>query len=186
MNSSWPQVRLGDIADILGGFAFSGKHFSDTTGNVKAIKITDIKPPYINFDDALFVDISSYDKSKLEKYLVKNGDFVIAMTGATIGKIGRLKAKPPMYLNQRVAKVESKKSVDKDFVYYAISGVDFQGFIHNHIDSNSVQANISTTSIAKFPIRLPPLTTQCAIAATLSIIDDKIELNGKINDYLAA
>ncbi|MDR0630571.1 MAG: restriction endonuclease subunit S, partial [Holosporales bacterium] len=67
-----------------------------------------------------------------------------------------------------------------------IAGRDFQGFINNHIDSNSVQANISATSIGNFSFRLPPFPTQRAIAATLSCLDGKIELNRRINANLEA
>ncbi|MDR1896048.1 MAG: restriction endonuclease subunit S [Prevotellaceae bacterium] len=183
MKPNWPQIRLGDVCNIIGGFAFKGNHFSDIKGDVK---ITDINSPYINYNDAMLINLSYYDREKLEKYIVQNTDFVVAMTGATIGKIGRYFGKGIAYINQRVAKISPKNGIDKNYIYYSISGNDFQRFILNNIDSQSAQANISSTSIGRFPILLPPLPIQRTIAVTLSCLDDKIELNNRINANLEA
>ncbi|MDR0681118.1 MAG: restriction endonuclease subunit S, partial [Dysgonamonadaceae bacterium] len=182
----WRKVRLGEVAEIVGGFAFKGQDFSETNGDIRVVKITDITPPTVDYQNTLFIDSSKYDKYRLERYHITNKDFVVAMTGSTIGKIGRLQGNYNAYINQRVAKIKVIDGIDRDFVYYAISVRDFQGYINNHIDSNSVQANISTATIGNFSFSLPPLPTQRAIAATLSCLDDKIELNNRINTNLEA
>ena len=130
------------------------------------------------------VDTSSYPKDKLGKYKLAKGDFVVAMTGATIGKVGKLKTDVLAYINQRVAKIKAKNCVCNDFIYYSISTEQFQAFIRNNIDSNTAQENISAISIGKFPILLPPLPEQKAIAAILSSLDDKIDLLHRQNSTL--
>ncbi len=86
--SEWKEYTLDDIANIIPGFAFKSQHFGDA--GMPVIKITDINPPYINVRAAMRVDLSQYDTSKLSKYMIHKNDFVVAMTGATIGKVGKL------------------------------------------------------------------------------------------------
>ena len=181
----WRDVVLDDIVDIIPGYAFKSQHFSES-GDMPVIKITDISPPFIDIENAMQVDLSSYDKIRLEKYVIKKGDFVIAMTGATIGKIGRLNKDARALLNQRVAKISPKLGIDHDFVYYSIQGNEFQNFIQNNIDSNSAQENISGSSIGRYPIDLPSLTEQRTIASVLSSLDDKIGLLRRQNQTLEA
>ena len=179
----WREVKLEEIADIIGGFAFKSKDFSDQ-GNALVVKIKDIRPPIIDVDNATKVHISNYNETNLNKFQIRRGDYVIAMTGATIGKIGRLVANTEALINQRVAKIESKKDIDKNFVYYAISNHDFQTFIKNNVDSHSAQANISGTSIGSYKLLLPPLHEQKAIAEILSSLDNKIDLLRRQNETL--
>ena len=182
--TEWKEYKLGEIADITPGFAFKSKDFGQTGELV--VKIKDIAPPYIDLTNADHVDLSSYDKNKLSKYLLCEGDYVVAMTGATIGKVGKLKTDKYAYLNQRVAKIKAKEGVCDDFVYFSICGDDFQSFIQNNIDSNSAQENISANSIGRFPVSLPPLNEQRHIASILTSLDDKIDLLHRENATLEA
>jgi type I restriction enzyme S subunit len=180
--SEWKEYKLGEIADIIPGFAFKSREFGKIGELV--VKIKDINPPYIILSKSERVDISSYPKGRLGKYKLTKGDFVVAMTGATIGKVGKLRADVLAYINQRVAKIKAKNCVCNDFIYYSISTEQFQAFIRNNIDSNTAQENISATSIGEFPILLPPLPEQKAIASILSSLDDKIDLLHRQNATL--
>lgn len=180
--SEWKEYALGDIADIIPGFAFKSEEFG-TKGDI-VIKIKDIVSPNIDLDSTECVDISKYSRDKLSKYILYKGDYVVAMTGATIGKIGRLKEDRKVLINQRVAKIRAKAHVNDDFVYYSILSNEFQLFIQSNIDSHSAQENISGSSIARYPIKLPPLSEQKAIAEILSSLDDKIDLLHRQNKTL--
>ena len=107
---------MGEIAEIIPGFAFKSKDFGQI--GEKVVKIKDIEPPYINLTNADCVDVSSYDISKINKYILNKGDYVVAMTGATIGKFGKLKTDNKAYLNQRVARIKAKNGICDDFVYF--------------------------------------------------------------------
>jgi type I restriction enzyme S subunit len=172
------------MADIVPGFAFKGEHFGDT-GTV-VIKIKDIVPPIIDLAGAQRVDVSHYSLPKLEKYKLRKEDYVVAMTGATIGKVGRLMEDGEAYINQRVAKIAPKNPVDRDFVYYCIVASDFGDFVQNNIDSHSAQENISGTSLGRYPINSPLPAEQRAIASVLSSFDDKIDLLHRQNKTLEA
>lgn len=68
------------------------------------------------------------------------------------------------------------------YYYYFKSGVSPIRSIVQH----SVQAGIKASNLAKLPVILPKLSTQRRIASILSALDEKIEVNNKINDNLAA
>ena len=182
MNSNWKECKLGDVVDIVPGYAFKSEHFGEIGQSV--VKITNINPPYINVDGAKKVDLAFYNIEKLKNYFLRPNEFAVAMTGATIGKVGKNISNETVILNQRVAKISPLNSVDHHFIYYCIQGNDFQEFIQNNIDSHSAQENISGTSIARFPILLPPLPEQRAIAGVLGSLDDKIDLLHRQNKTL--
>ena len=180
--NKWKTYRLGEICDLVAGFAFKSNHFGNYANQV--IKIADIQPPIVK-KELMGVDLSTYDTNKLKKYIVSKGDFVLAMTGATIGKIGRVTNDTKAYINQRVLTFRPNPLIiDKSYLYYLLSVEKFNKYILNHIDSETAQPNISANSIGGYEISLPPLAEQKRIADILSAIDDKIELNRRINANL--
>lgn len=175
--------RLIDICNLVAGFAFKSKDFGDHPN--KVVKIADIQPPVVNTNELVGVDLSNYDTVKLSKYLVSKGDYVLAMTGATIGKLGRITDDVEAYINQRVLTFRPNESiVDKDYLYYQLCSLNFNKYILNHIDSETAQPNISAGSVGGFEISLPSLEEQRRIAGILGAIDDKIENNRRINANL--
>ena len=181
--TEWKIYKLSDICDLVAGFAFKSKDFGDYPN--KVIKIADIQPPIVNINDLVGVDLSAYNHSKLQKFIVSKGDYVLAMTGATIGKLGRITNEVEVYINQRVLTFRPNESiVDKDYLYYQLCSVNFSKYILNHIDSETAQPNISAGSVGGFEIALPSLEEQRRIAGILGAIDDKIENNRRINANL--
>lgn len=181
MTNKQQRVRLADTCDLIAGFAFKSKDF----GNYfeKVIKITNIEPPFVNMTNLAGIDLSMYNKNKLQKFLAKKDDYVFAMTGATIGKLGKI-CDGEAYINQRVLMFKPKKDIDKKFLFYILSQKNFYQYVINHIDSESAQANISANSIGNYEFNIPPLKVQKKIAGVLGALDDKIELNNKINQNL--
>lgn len=180
VSMEWKEVRLGDVCDLIAGFAFKAKDFGEFP--TKVIKIGDIKPPFVDYVGQVGVDISNYDINRLSKYTVKYGDYVLAMTGATIGKVGKYISKNFSYINQRVLKFSPKQNVDADYINYIICSNIFAKYVVNYVDSESAQPNISASTISKFAFQIPSeKDDQRRIASILSSLDRKIELNNKIN-----
>ena len=178
----WKLYKLDDVCDLIPGFAFKSGDFGDYAN--KVIKIGDIQPPYVNYNSMIGINIQRYDRNKLEKYIVKKGDFVLAMTGATIGKIGKFINETPAYLNQRVLLFKPHSDVNKEFIYYILQSTSFQKYILNHIDSETAQPNISGRSVSGYEVCLPSKIEQDRIANILISLDNKIELNNRINHNL--
>ncbi len=182
--SEWKEVQLSDFCDLIAGYAFKSKDFGDYP--TKVLKIADINPPFVSSENSSGVDLSKYDVSKLKKFLVKKGDYILAMTGATIGKLGRYISDEQAYLNQRVLKFKPHESIDSNFLYYVLYGRLFAKYVVNHIDSESAQPNISAGTIGKFVFNLPDIEEQRSIASILSSLDDKIAINRSICENLEA
>ena len=175
------KYKLGEICTIVPGYAFKAADFGKGLNYV--IKIKDIMPPYIDILHSEKVE-TVIDK----KYEIKYGDFVMAMTGATIGKIGKLQidSESKVYINQRVCKFIPEAFCDKEYLYYKLNTQEFQRFIYNNVDSKLAQPNIGHPTIYKYELELPLLSEQRRIGQFLKAIDDKINLNRAINHNLEA
>ncbi len=103
--SDWQETTLGRIARIIPGYAFKSEDFG--CHGYPIVKITHIVPPNVQINDNEKVNISNY--KNIDKYQLQKGDFVVAMTGATIGKVGRIRTNSIAYLNQRSIKLKLKK-----------------------------------------------------------------------------
>lgn len=96
----WKVVRVGDYVKIKSGFAFKSEWWQDE--GCPVVKIKDIDNGEIVITDLDFV--SEEHTKKAKSFLLNEGDLVIAMTGATIGKIGLAPKIKNLYTNQRVGK----------------------------------------------------------------------------------
>ena len=181
---SYPYVLLGDYIDILSGFAFKSKDFSEN--GIPVIKIKNIVPPYVTLEDLSYVP-NEIAKSN-QKYLLTYNDFLIALTGShinqmasVVGRIARVKYNIPSLLNQRVGKITVKNegSCDINYVYYFLSQEQIKIALASKAGGAANQANISPSDIKKLIIPLPPIEIQRRIADILSAYDDLIENNRK-------
>ena len=96
----WQIARIGDYVKIKSGFAFKSEWWQDE--GCPVVKIKDIDNGEIVITDLDFV--SEEHTKKAKSFLLNEGDLVIAMTGATIGKIGLAPKIKNLYTNQRVGK----------------------------------------------------------------------------------
>ncbi len=185
MGNEWSVVPLSTFAKVLSGFAFKGADMGES--GCPIIKIKNINPPNVDVADVRRVSLSIIEGNKrIEKFRLTKGDVLIAMTGATVGKVGRMpQSSETHYLNQRVGKVflTDNNAADYDYVYYVLSQC-------GHVDQmlgladGSAQPNISGAQIESLEIPLPSLPEQKAIAHILGSLDDKIELNRRMNETL--
>ncbi len=176
------KYTIAEVSELIAGFAFKSKHFGDGYPD-KVIKIADITPPMVDMNNLSSVDLSQYDKSKLDKYIAHKDDYVFAMTGATIGKIGRIES-GKAYINQRVLLFKPRSSIDKDYLYYVLQQDAFRQYVLNYIDSNSAQPNISANTVGRFQFELPSMNIQKKVGCFLKNIDKMINNNKQINDNL--
>ena len=172
-------VQLSDVATLTPGFAFKSKDFGNY--DAKAIKITDVSDDCCS-SDLTGVNIDKYSLAKMKKYLVHPGDYFLAMTGS-IGKVGRITV-GSAYLNQRVLGVRPSAAINKGYLWHLLNSNDFKNHLLTHIDSHSVQANISAKSVGSFEFDLPERAIQDAIASILGSFDSKIQCNTRLNGYL--
>lgn len=175
-------IPLSQIADIIGGYAFKSDDFGST--GFPVVKIASIEPPRVNLTSG--EKISSEKVSGLDRFRLNDRDIVMAMTGATIGKAGRVRSNEPAYLNQRVAKLAAKagRKFD-DFIYALVSQVGFDEEVLTN-SNGSAQANISTDGIGRILVPDFSPAGQIQIGRIIGSLDDKIELNRRMNETLEA
>lgn len=176
--------KLSNYCSLIPGFAFKKEDFGN--GVDRVIKIGNITPPIIDLDAAESVDVSNYSKNKLAKFYAEKDDYLLAMTGATIGKVGRI-LHGGGYVNQRVLLFKPSSVIDKDYLYYVLCSNQFQQYITHSIDSNSAQPNISAESVGNYPMsNIPTIKAQACIGKFLNSLDRKIANNNAINAELEA
>lgn len=187
----WKECRLGDYCDFQNGYAFKSSEFK-TNGEYKIVKIKELKDGLVKFfDDSASVDI--HDIKEFEKYKIYRNDVLFALTGDPVSKpnplswVGRVsiyRSDENALLNQRTCKIKKSDEIDNQFLYYYFRQWENFYALASKATGSASQANISTNTIADTIIKLPPLPTQQKIAWILSSLDDKIELNNKINTNL--
>ena len=171
--TGWRTARLGDVCCIVPGFAFSSKDWR--TEGIPVIKIKNIQSDCtVDLTETDFVPASLLTP-KLDKFVLKDGDVLIAMTGATAGKVGKLRTNGALLLNQRVAKIEAF-AADRDYIWSVVSSHEYQSRFF-YLADGAAQPNMSGGQIEGIEIPLPPPATQTVIGAILSAYDDLIENN---------
>jgi type I restriction enzyme, S subunit len=178
-NKKWATVKFSDVLKIKGGNAFKSENFSAT--GIPIIRISNIKNDY-----SISTKSCIYHKENLSlsPFKIKKGDILIAMSGATTGKVGRHKGDSFYYLNQRVGRFDIKNNkAETDFIFQLLKLPHIQHKIL--IDAiGGAQPNISNKDIERIIILLPSIKEQQKIASILSAADKEIELLQQKYDFL--
>jgi type I restriction enzyme S subunit len=153
------------------GYAFKSSDWR--TAGIPVVKIK-------NITGSNSVDLATTDcvpesllTPKLQKFVINDGDILVAMTGATAGKVGRVRTSRQLLLNQRVAKIAPVEA-DPDFIWAVVSSQEYQEKFF-YLADGAAQPNMSGGQIEGVEIPLPPLPVQQRIAGILSAYDELIE-----------
>ena len=157
MTTAWPEVALGDVVQLLAGFAFDAARFSDD-GGTPLIRIRDVTRGRTD----TFFD-GNYDK----RYVIVDGEILIGMDG----QFNRARwTGGPALLNQRVCKITARgASLDDGYLFHflpqALKAVeDETPFV--------TVKHLSMPKLKAIKIPLPPLDEQRRIAAILDKADE--------------
>ncbi|MBO9204197.1 MULTISPECIES: restriction endonuclease subunit S [Niastella] len=126
-----------------------------------------------------------YYNSSMKRFNAKPGDILVSCSGVNYGAIYQLPNDAETgVINQALLRIRLNNEIvnDRYFLYY------FESYIVNKIIGGTGDSTIPNfppmTVVRRVPIELPDLPTQQKIAAILSALDDKIELNNRINAEL--
>ena len=171
----WEEKKLGDVCKLQGGYAFKSAEFQKH--GIPIIRISNISNNNDFIDNRNLVYYNEIKNS--DKFIIKNGDLIVAMSGATTGKSSIYNLIEDAYLNQRVGLFKANNSLlDYGFLIQIV----FSYIFATQLDSVLVagaQPNVSSKDIEGFEISLPSKIEQNKIANFLSSIDSKIEQVGK-------
>src|SRR3990167_3339241 len=138
MISGWQTKILGEVCDFQNGFAFKSTLFRES--GFPILRISNIQDEEIETRRVVFFQPKDY-KENLDKYRVMKGDLLIAMSGATTGKIGFNATDQLYYLNQRVGKFEPSSCLSKRFLFFFLSTKIEENL---KISAGAAQPNLST------------------------------------------
>lgn len=171
--------KLGEVCNFQNGFAFKSALFKE---NGEAIlRITNISNGVINEEDLKYFFLNDY-KENLDNYIVSKNDIVIAMSGATTGKIGINNTDKKFYLNQRVGKfIPHITKLNNRFLYHFLLSKSLE--ILKISSESGAQPNLSTENIKNLIIPVPPLEVQNEI---VRILDNFTTLTAELTAELTA
>jgi type I restriction enzyme S subunit len=170
---NWEVSSFKYFVEIINGYAFKSDDYTDDIG-VPIIRIGDISQ---SVDVAAAKRANPNNLNELDRFIIKRGDLLLAMTGATIGKNCMYSSDEISYVNQRVGLLRSRNSLMQSFLKYFIDTPFFREFISLKC-AGSAQENISSSQISEFKICVPSINEQTQIARFLdhqtTIIDEII------------
>lgn len=167
----WKKVKIGDVAPLTGGFAFQSGQFK--TSGVPIIRISNILSSGIVGGDFVYYNEFKGDS----EFRLYKGDVVIAMSGATTGKVATFEANDFGYQNQRVGKFSRTNLVNYELLSKLVSAPNFLKKIISKLTS-SAQPNASSKDIDSIDLVVPEETEeQRAIASYFTALDAQITLH---------
>ena len=174
----WKKVSLREVTDIIGDglhgtplyssegeFAFvNGNNLSDGAVEIKA--------------DTKMCDLSEYEKYKKD---LSDRTLFLSING-TIGNTAKYNGEK-IILGKSACYLNVKKDYNLDFIYYVLRTPAFQSAISGLATGTTIK-NVSLKTIREYEFSVPDYEVQTRIARILRAIDDKIELNNRINHNL--
>ena len=158
------KMKLGEICNILNGYAFKSKEYVDD--GIRVIRITNVQKGFIEDFNPKYYDISQTDK--LKNYMLKENDLLISLTG-NVGRVGLMsKEFLPAGLNQRVGclRIKDIENISIEYLYQYLNSNKFEKECINN--SNGIaQKNLSTEWLKDYMITVPSIEEQKQIANKL-------------------
>ncbi|MDK2987320.1 restriction endonuclease subunit S [Methanothermococcus thermolithotrophicus] len=174
----WEVRKLGEVAESVNyGYTASAVQ----KGKIKFLRITDINGGIVNWEEVPFCKIEEKD---IEKYKLQNGDIVVARTGNSTGENYFFDEDCDVVFASYLIRFRiNRKLAHPKHVWYQMRSNAWWEYIKN-VKSGSAQAGANAKVLSQFQVILPPLKEQQKIAEILSSLDEKIELNIKMNKTL--
>ena len=172
MKHGWDYKKLGELVQVLNGYAFKSSLYENQ--GIRVLRITNVQKGNIVDDDPKYYPLSLTDE--IRNYLLKENDLLMSLTG-NVGRVGLLtKEMLPAALNQRVACLRILSN-----------GLNL-GFLFHYLDSDKfeqdavlsakgiAQKNMSTEWLKDYKLPLPPISVQQTIVSELDKINELIRL----------
>lgn len=181
MVNEWTNTTLGDICSFASGSVFPQSEQGDAFGTYPFIKVSDMNLP----GNERFITVANnwIDKKTQTRLRAK-----VHPAGATVfAKIGvaltynrrRVLSQPTIIDNNMMTAIGDNARVHPLFFYYLLRTIDL-----NDVVAGTALPYLNISDLKRIAVTLPSLKEQRAIAHILSTLDDKIELNRRVNRTL--
>ena len=149
VKEDWEEVKLGEYFDLLGGFPFKSKDYSDF-GKYKIITIKNVQDGYLDISNSQTIE--NLPQNIKPYQILEIGDILISLTG-NVGRICIVDTNNCL-LNQRVAKIVPKNSEWKPFAYFYFKRAEITQILTN-LAKGSAQLNLSPIETLKLTDTFP-------------------------------
>ena len=178
MKCEWREVKLQDVALELSDGLHKAPIFYPN-GEYIFVNATNIENGWI-------VEKDPSKRTSLEEFLKYGVDLtdrtILYSIDGTIGNIAKYRGEKCL-LGKGACYITLDDSVDMDYMYYLLQSPIFNEYIHT-MSTGSTIRHISLKTMRNFKFQLPPIVRQKQIGNVLGSIDNKIELNNRINENL--
>jgi restriction endonuclease S subunit len=177
------KVTLGQVSSLSGGFAFKSELAKNDKTDEQLLPIVKIGNLIRNGNLDLS-DVKYYQySSTLKEYIISRNDILVAMTGATLGKVA-VSQFEGLLLNQRVARIKADETIIlQKFLQFLLFSPNFYDYCQM-TSGGGAQANISSEQIKNFEIFIPPIDEQHRIVKILDLAQSLIEKRKLVISYL--
>lgn len=177
--TNWKEYKLGKIGEVITGNTPSKKNPEQWGNNMPFVTPTDFDAYNKNISGSIRY-LSKEGISAFRKKVLPVDSVIVTCIGSQMGKVALNKKE--CITNQQINSIIPNKEFNSDFIYYVISSM--QDYLRNLATGGSTMPIVNKSTFEEITIKAPDYTTQTAIAEILSSLDDKIELNNKINQEL--
>ena len=165
----WKEVKLGEVAVFFSGGTPSTYNKTFYKGDIPFIRSGEIH------DSRTELAISKEAVEDSSAKIVFVGDILLALYGATSGDIAISKMRGA--INQAILCIRPSSEIDRDFLFFTWE-YRKEDIVRKYIQGG--QGNLSAEIVKNIPLHLPSLAEQRKIAALLSLIDERIEVQNAI------
>lgn len=181
----WPRKPVRELCTLIVDCVNRTAPVVDHATPYRMIRTTNVRDGRIDLGECRHVDESTYERWT-RRAKVLDGD-VILTREAPIGEVGFIRDLGPVFLGQRIMQFRSDRAkIEPRYLYYAFRSPDLQHQFGMHDGSGSVVSHIRVADCHEFKVSVPPLRQQRLVAELLGSLDDKIELNRRMNETLEA
>jgi type I restriction enzyme, S subunit len=179
----WAYARLSTLVDDRGISYGVVQPGSDDTEGIPIVRVNNLKDHRIATYDAMRV--SRVIEAKYQRTRLRGGEVLISL----VGSLGEIAVVPSELAGWNVARaigvIPVRSDVGADWVSICLRSATVQHYIRTWA-TTTVQATLNLKDVANLPIPIPPRHEREVIAHILGTLDDKIELNRKMNQTLEA
>ncbi|WP_079210625.1 restriction endonuclease subunit S [Brucella pituitosa] len=181
--TNWREFVLGDLVKFKGGSVFPKEAQGVVSGDLPFVKVSDMNRTE-NWKDLHGAEnwLSASAAKTLKAAIHAPGAVAFAKIGIALTYNRRRRIVRPTLLDNNMMSASTiSKDLASDFLYHLLQTLDF-----NTVSAGSALPYLTVGTLNKIPVRLPPPEQQKDISCLLNQLDDKIELNRRMNETLEA
>lgn len=180
----WKECKLGEICTKI----TDGSHFSPQACQTgyPMFSVKDMLEYGFDYSNCKHISAKDFESMKNGDCVPQKGDILVAKDGSFLKQIFECKeTKEEEAILSSIAMFRANQDfITPTFLCYLLKSPKVYNYIASNCVSGSALPRIVLKDFKKVSMQVPPLPTQQKIAAILSSLDDKIELNNKINTNL--